>query len=462
MSLTNCNDVDFISIRLTMCQTNFTIGVIYRPPDQNLSLFNDAFNALLARVSSEKHNRCFFAGDFNINLLNHDTHADTADFLNNIFAHYYYPTITRPTRFCATNSTLIDNIFTNNISEDFLNGIIVSEVSDHLPVFYILKEKQKNKFNTEYKTLKYRDINEINIVKFSEKLAEFNQSQDTGTLPEDVNKCYDNFINPFKSLYNQYFPLVTKRIKIKRNNYKPWITPAIVKSISRKNHLYKTWLKLRTESSHEKFKKYKNKLVHIIRSAEKNYYAFRFKEKEGNIKETWKIIKSMINSNIKSNDITEICDSSTIINDPEKIVNKFNDFFVNVGKSLANKIPATDGNYRDYLKHNILEHSGSLFLDPVDSDEILNIINSLQSNKAAGYDEISPKVIKATAYMLARPLANIFNMSLTTGVFPDGLKIAKVSPIFKANDKLQVSNYRPISVLPVFSKTFEKLIFNTT
>lgn len=107
-----------------------------------------------------------------------------------------------------------------------------------------------------------------------------------------------------------------------------------------------------------------------------------------------------------------------------------------------------------------MENSGSMFLQPVDSAELLSIVKCLESNKAAGHDDISPKVIKATIDVISQPLVDIFNNSLLAGVFPDDLKIAKVSPIFKADDKVLVSNYRPISVLPVFSKILEKLMHN--
>ena len=84
---------------------------------------------------------------------------------------------------------------------------------------------------------------------------------------------------------------------------------------------------------------------------------------------------------------------------------------------------------------------------------------NFKSNKSAGFDNISPSVIKNIMPIIAQPLANIFNMSLSTGIFPDALKIARVVPIFKSDDKTLVNNYRPISVLPIFSKLLEKIVF---
>ena len=76
-------------------------------------------------------------GDYNINLLNHDTHPLTGDFLNMIYTNGFIPLITRPTRSVDNTNTLIDNILTNNIDElkNAVQGIFVTDVSDHYPIF---------------------------------------------------------------------------------------------------------------------------------------------------------------------------------------------------------------------------------------------------------------------------------------------------------------------------------------
>jgi len=76
-----------------------------------------------------------------------------------------------------------------------------------------------------------------------------------------------------------------------------------------------------------------------------------------------------------------------------------------------------------------------------------------------GFDEITIKVVKVIANIIANPLSHLINNSLETGIFPNALKISKVIPIFKTGDQNILSNYRPISLLPVFSKVFEKVIF---
>ena len=101
-----------------------------------------------------------------------------------------------------------------------------------------------------------------------------------------------------------------------------------------------------------------------------------------------------------------------------------------------------------------------MFVQPTTGLEIIDIARNLKPSKSSSYDEISPKVIKSIVNNIAQPLRDIFNLSLKTGIFSDNLKFAKVSPVFKSDNKKLVSNYRPISILPVFSKILEKLMYN--
>lgn len=443
----------FVDIALTL-RDKVTVGVIYRPPGDNLSIFNDHYCQLLDKIPHTKNN-CFITGDFNINLLNYETHCETGNFLNNIFSHFQYPTITRPTRFSPTSSSLIDNIFINNVSNNYHAGLLISDISDHLPVFYIsdnrLIEPCKKKFL--FKT--YRDTNEYNVQHFSQSLAEFDW-QDLN-LNNNANVTYDNFLNIFTSLYNDCFPIVTKKIKI--NNYhKPWITPGILISIRKKNNLYKKWLIKRSNESLAKYKGYKNRLTYIIRNAEKLYYENRFLELSNDIKNTWKLIKSVINENNSKHDsIHEMSINGQTTSDKFTIANKFNDYFVNIGKDLSKTIPEISGSFSDYLKH--IKPTNSFFIKPTDSLEIIDIVQNLKSNKSAGFDDIHPSVVKSVIMFIAQPLSKIFNISLSTGLFPDSLKVAKVVPKFKNDDKKLMSNYRPISILPLFSKILEKIMY---
>ena len=136
------------------------------------------------------------------------------------------------------------------------------------------------------------------------------------------------------------------------------------------------------------------------------------------------------------------------------ISNKFNDFFVNVGQNLAKSIPSSCKEPSDYISYKAIN---AFYFVPVTENEISKIIGCFKES-AAGWDGIEANVIKHIKNIVCIPLKQISNISLSLGVFPHELKIANV-PIHKANDDMVYSNYRPVSVLPVFSKLLERLVY---
>ena len=155
--------------------------------------------------------------------------------------------------------------------------------------------------------------------------------------------------------------------------------------------------------------------------------------------------------------INEILDNNIAITDPNIITNKFNNFFSKIGADLAKQIPPCHKTPQNFLKGNFRD---SMFLDQTDESEIFGIINSLKNTTSKGHDNIPVNIIKHCATELSPILTHINNASFTDGVFPDLFKIAKVIPIFKSGDSKQVANYRPISILPMFSKITERLVYN--
>ena len=135
------------------------------------------------------------------------------------------------------------------------------------------------------------------------------------------------------------------------------------------------------------------------------------------------------------------------------IINKFNSYFVNIAENLNNK-KCTDefSNYKLFMKNRV---NSTIFLNDIDSHEIESIIDSLNPNKSS---DMSPRVLNFFKHILSPIISVIFNNCMYSGIFPASLKIAKLISIFKAGDINEISNYRPISLLPVFSKIFEKII----
>ena len=188
------------------------------------------------------------------------------------------------------------------------------------------------------------------------------------------------------------------------------------------------------------------------------HYLSQLDNVRNNLTKTWKILNSIISRTQTRSNIDEIIIKNEFIKDPKTIADSFNAFFANVGPNLAAKIPKPSQQFTAYLKDSVSE---SIFLKPADESEIKLIIKSLKNSHSKGHDGLSANTVKDyLGDLLSAPLCMIFNRSIEDGIVPDDLKLAKIIPIYKSDDKRTVSNYRPISILPVFSKILERLIYN--
>ena len=153
-----------------------------------------------------------------------------------------------------------------------------------------------------------------------------------------------------------------------------------------------------------------------------------------------------------------IHEEGQIIDTPLHIADKFNNHFCRVGKVLAEKVkPSNLNNFQQYLYNRVCS---SMFLNPTSAFEIRCIIriNQLNTNKSCGSDGIEAKFIVLASEALSPVfLAILFIACFDFGIFPTCLKTAKVVPVYKVGDNNEVTNYRPISILSIFSKILEKL-----
>ena len=230
-----------------------------------------------------------------------------------------------------------------------------------------------------------------------------------------------------------------------------------MKSTKTKDKLHKRYQKCPSTETKRDYCAYKNILTTLKRKAEKNYLATKSEQANGNLKETWKIIKDVIDEKTDSLITDSFNFENKMITSPEDISNKFNDFFVTVGSNLDAKIHPSRVNFKTFLSKNIKD---SFYIEPVSSDEIIRTIDQCKSKYSSGWDDIPMAIIKSVGSHIASPHAHICNLSFLTGIFPSDMKTAKVTLIFKSDARDEFSNYHPISLLPNFSKISEKLMFN--
>ena len=177
------------------------------------------------------------------------------------------------------------------------------------------------------------------------------------------------------------------------------------------------------------------------------------------MKESWKTINLLFNKRSKSTNIDLLRDQNNTISNKGEISQSMNSFFCSIGKDLASNIE--DGHdpliFCDYFLNS---DAAKFAFKSIHAEQIKEAIGKLKTSKSFGDDGISSYFLKLAMPFIEDSLVYIFNTSLETSQFPDPWKIARVSPIFKDGDKTEKSNYRPISVLPVVSRLFEKLVFS--
>ena len=261
----------------------------------------------------------------------------------------------------------------------------------------------------------------------------------------------------------KYFPIEEKKFNKYEHKISPWITFGILKSMKFRDKLYVKWKKINPTSPkytllETSYKSYCGLLQKTIRLAKTQYYHTQFENFKSDIKKTWNQINEILSKKKKSAELPKyfVIGNKTITENTD-IANCFNNFFCNIGPSLANTIisPCNKA-YTDYMKQNI---TSSFSFDSVTTEHVAKLIRKLKSKSSSGHDGLSSIQLKYISDDIITVLTHIINQSLCTGIFPTSLKIAKISPIFKKGDPHLTDNYRPISLLPVMSKIFEKVVF---
>ena len=205
-------------------------------------------------------------------------------------------------------------------------------------------------------------------------------------------------------------------------------------------------------------KKFRNRVVNELKKSKKEYFQNYFAKNVKNMKKIWTGINSIISrKGYTHSSIDIISDAAGIsVTDPAKMSNMFNEYFVNVPDSINKTIPRTPNSPLRFLGNAI---ENSLFLSPVTHLEIEDLIVNLNSSKSIGPYSVPINILKILKSHISHPLAELVNQSFLNGTFPSKLKVAKVVPVFKKGDPKIRSNYRPISLLPIFSKIFEKVMY---
>ncbi len=275
---------------------------------------------------------------------------------------------------------------------------------------------------------------------------------------DNVNDSYHVFMEEFIRILDTYAPVKTITIPHNLVIRDAWMTPGLLTSCRKGYKLFRKCHNLSKEhTAYVKYIKYRNVLNTLKKVAKETYYRNLLTTHKNDMRKTWKIMNSIIGRTKNKDSLS----STFIVKDSEEtneniIANSFCEYFTGIGQTYADQIPPSKKSVEHYMKSD--RNIASMFLGPCDPIEIDNLITSSNAKKSTGHDGISMILVKSISKEVSVPLTKIINLSLSTGVVPDDMKMAKVIPLYKAKNKELFTNYRPISLLPTFSKLLEKVV----
>lgn len=428
---------------------SFLLGCMYRSPNNsNLDTFFENFEILLD-ILSKKFKKLVITGDFNIDVLNKNECYKKLINILNIYEMTYL--VDFPTRVTEHSGTAIDNFFTNIESKNLKVTGLVTQISDHDGQLMELLNADCD--CTKAVRKKVRKFDQGNLEIFcrnlsSETWAEVFQSHES--------LKYDKFFNIFKFYFDVNFPKLYVTDKTNKSNQ--WIDQELK---SKKTDIINLETQFRIFKDNNLKKIIKTKKVDLKQNIIRNkrmYFEGKIMNAKNKVKTTWSLINSEVGKQSSLNGNIKLFHQSKYITDPMTISETFNSFFINAVNNLTMPNNVTTNSRRVLLNLNTVKKPFQFSI--VSEEEIKNIILSFENKYSAGYDEIPITVIKVALPFICSPLTHIINHSLTSGIFPEKFKIARVIPIFKKGNLEDIKCYRPVSILSVFSKILEKVVYN--
>jgi hypothetical protein len=446
-------------IELLINKNKWLVAGLYKPPSMDENVFYDCFCKLADVMFSETTN-VIFTGDLNYNMNRTNRLSDLCE------VYGLYNKIEGNTCHTKDSSTALDVFLVSNVRKfgTSLNANIgVSDV--HNIIGCAMRVKMPK---TGPKLVKYRSYKKFSLDVFQNDLSRLptNYSQNHCNIDEHM----DIFYAQYKSVVDKHVPVKSKFIK---KMSVPYMNGELRHAIFRKCMLRNKYYKQRSTLNWSNYKKQRNHVTKLRKKSIKTYFQNKCKNGKNNY-DFWRTIKPFMSDKYNNESNTIILREGTdIITDPEKICSIFNNHFTNVAQDIGfeDQIPChidnseitpyvleKHGNHSSIIK--IKQHVSSrncFSFQQTNENDVLKVLKEIDVTKATGCDNLPPRIIKYSISYLVPILTLLINKCVDECVFPMQLKLAEISSIFKKKDRLEKENYRPVSILVVLSKIFEKI-----
>ncbi|KAJ8046701.1 RNA-directed DNA polymerase from mobile element jockey [Holothuria leucospilota] len=452
----NCDQTEAVWVDLLLPKSKpITVCSGYRPPDDYN--FISALEVTISHIRADCE--LIILGDLNIDFLRKT--GPLYDKLNCLLSTFACKqVIDSPTRVTDSCSSLLDHIICNNDNKLSQSGTISIGLSDHFLIYCTRKRAHKKQVSHHHNTIKVRSLKHYSKQSLVTAITTTDWSE---VYCSDVDKAWCVFKRIFTGLIDNIAPI--KEIRLKKRT-EPWMTSEILDSIRLRDQLLHRFKRDRNQDLYSTYTKIRNKVQRDVKHAKSKYFLDKIAEDKANPRKLWQHLKSLGYSSTPDNEAQIVLNiDGEVCSAPKGVANYINDFFTKISSSLVKDLPQPTGKFdfdssafkNYYNKMNVV--SNSFKLCKVSTDFVYNEICALKISKGTGLDGIPARFIKDGADVLKDQLTHIINLSIETSTVPLDFKYARVKPLFKKQSRLDVSNYRPISILSVASKLLEKAIF---
>lgn len=403
-------------------QKSFLVTYLYRPP-QSKATWNTDFSEFVERCYGLNDEIIIF-GDFNIDLLNP---ASKNRWLDNVTSPLLLnQLISEPTRITNSSRTLIDHIYSSKCGNIAKSGVIKYSLSDH---FMIVASREIDR-----------------NVKISKQRCKVTFLDYSFATPENIFNTFsrENFgyvlyersiDSMFEKFYSHLNHLISKLVFektrfVRTHNLPKWLDDEVKTNIKIRDQL-------KQNGDWEGYKKQRNYVTNMIRQKKKRAISNTIKDSKGNTKPVWDVLKIKKKETFPETNLS---------------ADQFNSHFTSIAKSITKNLVVTDEMTFPISEHNLTD------IPQFTPFTCTSILFHIPGRKSTGPDRITVRMLKLVWPYIVDIVTDMFNRVLSEGKFPSIWKLARVSPIHKSGDINNPSNYRPISVLPVLSKIFEKHI----
>lgn len=431
---------------------DYCILNVYRPPSGNFSVFLEVLSDILFKAS-ETNSHILLCGDLNVDAL-----KETKDkkMLFDVFSAFSLVSlINEPTRIAnsqlKTTASSIDFVVANN---DLVRAVVFEPgYSDHLG--QLINFGQKRCEDNSELLVPFRDLSDFNVEEFKSRLSFLSEKNFEDS---NINDSFSFFIDNFNRCFSSTFPLKYKNYSAKSKKIR-----FSNELLLQRDELEKLgWLRKHTSDKilHSRYNKLKKIVQRNIKQEKITHNSIIINTAKNKTKAAWSLINTLQNKPKKQNCILEIRTSDRVITDNIEIANEFGEYLSNI---IKNKL------LKDYFGNklsNSCTHGRnipeSMYFFSTTPHEIRQIIDAIPNKKSTGPDSIPIALVKECKDLLSPILSILINRSVEEGFFPNELKKAEVVPIFKKGERNKIENYRPIALLSVFSKIFERVLYERT